>query len=308
LFLVRAGLADEAEKAYTQAAARGVESPFLLMGLGLTQLTRGQADGARSTFTRLTESGDAYRSSLGRLYLAQADAYEGKLAAAAAALQAGLQLDLKSENMANALLRRYSLGRVFLLQGKDSLARKEANAIAGTAEQHLFAQHLYQAGTLFVRLGDLDAARQAARRLSRLREQMPTSFHQAMLAVLQGEIALARGQLQAALDAFQSAVAEYRVYPALEGAAQVHARREQWTQARAAWEQVIASKGEILHVGFAPDLLLAHFQLARVCQRAADTSCARAHYETVSKVWQRGDDLAVRRDADDALRRLIGGQ
>jgi tetratricopeptide (TPR) repeat protein/predicted Ser/Thr protein kinase len=303
LLLARMNQADEAVRVYDNAVSRGIETPYLKWGGGLAYMSQDRIDTARDTFRSLSEAGSLYVS-LSDIYLAQADEYEGKLRAAEQRLDAGLALDRKSGNIANELLRRYLLGRVVLLRDDRVAAARHARAIIGTDERHLIAQNLYQAGTLFVRLGDVQAARSAAARLARLRARMPTGFHGTLLALLQGEIAFAEGRLQEAAASFESAAGGYPRYEAHEGAARVYERQSDWNGARQAWQRVIETRGHILQVGFAGDWPLAHLQMARACRRQEDLNCATAQYEKFIKLWAHGDDLTARREAEAELRQI----
>jgi tetratricopeptide (TPR) repeat protein len=303
LLLARMNQPDEAARVYDSAVSRGIETPYLKWGAGLAYLAQDRIDAARDTFRRLAEAGGLYVS-LSDIYLAQADEYEGKMEAARQRLDAGLALDRKTGNVANELLRRYLLGRVVLLRRDRAAAERQARAIIGTDERHLIAQNLYQAGTLFVRVGDLQAARSAATRLARLRARMPSGFHGTLLDLIQGEIALAENRLQEAAASFESAAGGYPRYEAHEGAARVYERRADWPRARQAWQRVIESRGHILQVGFAADWPLAHLQIARACRREGDSSCAAAQYTKFIKLWTHGDDLVARREAEAELRQI----
>jgi serine/threonine protein kinase/tetratricopeptide (TPR) repeat protein len=301
LLLARLGRPDEAISAYEQAAAKGIDNPFVLWGGGLARMARGENDMARVVFTRLAESGGSYRS-LGELYLAQLDSYEGKLTAARGRLEAGLVLDVKLANLANELLRHYLLGRLLLLQGDLPSAAQQARAILTTGKENLIGQNLYQAGSLLVRAGSIGPARDVLRRLERMHSEIPTPFYRTILEVLRGDVALAGGHLQDAETAFKTAASGYPGSDAHEGLARVYTRRQNWSAAREEWNRVIALRGDILQVGFAADWPLAHLALARACRDAGDRTCATSHYETFLKLWQLGDAVAPRREAEAELR------
>jgi len=302
LLLARLGRPDEAIDAYEQAVARGIDTPYVLWGSGLARTARGENDMARDTFTRLAASGGAYRS-LGELYLAQLDSYEGKLSAARDRFNAGLALDVKLANLANELHRHFLLGRVFLLQGDRASAAQQARAILAAGQESLIPQNLYQAGTLLVRAGNVGPARDVLRRLEGVQGEKPSPFHRTILEVLKGEIALAGGQLKDAEAAFRVAADGYPGSEAHEGLARVLTRRKEWSPALEEWNRVLALRGDILQVGFAADWPLAHLGLARACRDAGDRGCATRHYEEFINLWQRGDS-SIRRDAEEELRQL----
>jgi tetratricopeptide (TPR) repeat protein len=302
LLLARLGRPDEAIATYEQAVARGIDNPYLLWGSGLARTARGESDMARDTFTRLAAAGGAYRS-LGDLYLAQLDSYEGKLSAARDRFNAGLALDVNLANLANELLRHFLLGRVLLLQGDRASAAQQARAILAAGQESLIPQNLYQAGTLLVRAGSLGPARDVSHRLERIQREKPSPFHRTLLEVLKGEIALAGGQLKDAEVAFRLAAGGYPGSEAHEGLARVLTGRKEWSLALEEWNRVLALRGDILQVGFAADWPLAHLGLARACRDAGDRGCATRHYEAFITLWQRGDS-SIRRDAEEELRQL----
>jgi tetratricopeptide (TPR) repeat protein/tRNA A-37 threonylcarbamoyl transferase component Bud32 len=303
LTLAQANEPVEASAAYAEAAARGIETPYLQWGLGLARLSQDQTDSARATFSRLASAGGFYEG-FGDLYLSQVDSYQGKLAAAITRLEAGFALDRRSGNLANELLRHYLVARAALLQQDKRLAERHVRTIVSHTEQQLIPQNLYQAGTLFVRLGNAAAARGVARRLAKVVTRTPSPFHQALLGTLEGEIALLDGRVADAAPAFESAIGRFPMYEAQEGLARLRERRGEWPEARQGWQRVIESRGDILQVGFAADWPLAHVQLARACRNEGNIDCARGQYETFLKLWRQGDDLTIRREADVELRQL----
>jgi len=296
LFLARASSPEEAIRAYREAAQRGIQSPYFYWGLGLAFLSQGKTSEARKQFGRLAEEEGAYRS-LGQLYLARTSIYEGRLGAAVEELQAGMQLDQKLSGQGLQLTRHYLMGRIFLLRGERSAARRQAAAILTFPETQLQVNDLRQAGTLYAQAGDIPVARNILRRLDVLRARTPTSFNVTSFHNLAGEIALAEGRPQAAVESFRSAASQSPRFLSHLGLARAYQAQQDWGRALTEWQQVLGAPGEVLQDDFPADWVLAQLEVARLSLRANDLQAARRNYHGFVRTWGKGDDLPVRRQA-----------
>jgi tetratricopeptide (TPR) repeat protein len=305
LLLARVNQNDRALAVYEEARRRGVQSPRLEWGLGMALLGQGKLSEARERFRQLQETGGIYEG-IGRLYLAAADIYGGKFGAAIEQLYAGIRLDQKLGNRTPERVRRYLLARIFLVRGEPGPARTELRALVTPGPESLSAGELQRAGTLYAWLKDLIEARRLLHQLELVRRRIASSYHESCYHNLAGEVALAEGRTQQAVEAFLGATAEYERFVSDQGLARAYAAQHDWTRARAAWQQVVDARGQVFHSGFPADLVLAHLYLGRVLRRLSDLESARSHYQVFLQVWDRADELSVRREAL-AERQRVGG-
>jgi tetratricopeptide (TPR) repeat protein len=77
-----------------------------------------------------------------------------------------------------------------------------------------------------------------------------------------------------------------------------------WSRARAEWDRLIKSPGEVFQAGFAADWVLAHAERARAEQHLGDIEAARRDYAAFLKLWTRADDLPPKRTAAADARAL----
>jgi tetratricopeptide (TPR) repeat protein/tRNA A-37 threonylcarbamoyl transferase component Bud32 len=305
LFLARNNANEEAIEVHRKAAQRGVESPYLHWGLGLALLGEEKVAEAREEFRRLESAGGIYRA-LGQLCLASTSAYEGKFSAATEQLNAGIPSTQEVADKDAELIRRYLLGRTFLILGKGDLARRQAQLILAAGGEALQPENLRRAGILSAKTGDLSGAREVLRRLDALSRSSRTSFSKSCYHNLAGEIALAEGKTPQAVESFLAAAAEYPRYVPHEGLARAYQAQREWNRAAAEWQQVLHSRGEILQDDMPADWVLAHLELARVYRRLNEPALARTYYEDFLRIWRQADQLPVYRQALREWRELTG--
>jgi tetratricopeptide (TPR) repeat protein len=284
LFLARNNEADAAIAAFDEATQQGIDAPYLLWGLGLARLGRGDVDAARTAFERLRDSGGFYEG-LGRLHLARLALYEGRLDEASEALVENIEAERAAGRTAGELLGRYLLARTHLLAGRPQAARRQAQAML-TAGEALKAEDLRQAGLVFAWAGATTEARVALERLDVLRGDSPGGYAQFCWLALGGELALAEGNAVAATTAFEQASAAQPSYESRHGLARA-LRGTDERRSLAEWEHVARARGEILQDGFPLDWAVAQRQIARLSRQAGDRDRACAAYGAVEDELRR---------------------
>ena len=287
----------QAVEVYRQAETLGLQSPSFHWGLALALLGQGKVDEARGEFGRMQEGGKMYQN-IGRLYLARAAIYEGRLTSAAEQLRADIRWDQTQASKSAELLRRYLLARIFVARGTIAPARRELELILTSGEpEALQAEDLRRTGTLYGRLEDVKSAEGVLHKLELLELNLPTSFNKSCFHNLAGEIALAQGRFGEAVELFSTAMTEYPQFASHEGLARAYQAQHDWDRAVSGWQQVLADRGEILQDCFPADWVMAHLELGRVYDRLGDLTRARSEYEEFLQIWQYADELPVRQQA-----------
>ncbi len=295
LYLAHNNADEEAIAAFREAQQHGISSPELHWGLGLAYLGESKITQAREEFQRIGQAAET-DGDLRDLYLAVADLYEGKLDAARTRLSSRIQA-LPVQTGGLQTVRCYLLGRIYLIQRRPHEASLQADLILRTPDARLQITDLLGAGVLYARGEQTNKARQVALQLNKSRRSVPSSWKRSSFENLQGEILLAKNQLQQAETAFLAAAGEYPNSLSHIGLAHVYQSQQRWEIAAQEWEKVLGAQGEILKNEFPPDLLFAHLELARAYRTMKDRDRALSHYKDFLRLLQHADDLPVFRYA-----------
>jgi len=294
LYLARSNASEEAITTFQAAQQRGVVSPQLHRGLGLAYLGQGNVEQARQQFTELGK-GTETDQELRDLYLAVADLYQGKLEAARSRLAKRVAA-APAEVGGLQLVRRYFLGRIYLLQNKPREALSQADFMLATPASNLQTSDLLRAGILYTRAGSLSKANEVLRRLDGARKSIPSSWNKSCYDNLEGEIRLSEKVDGQAETSFLASASEYPDSFSHIGLARAYAAQGKAELAGQEWETVLRAKGEMLQDSFVPDLIAAHLGLARACAYF-DRQRAGAQYNEFLQLWQNADDLPMLREA-----------
>jgi eukaryotic-like serine/threonine-protein kinase len=296
----------EAIQVYRQAANRGLQTPSLHWGLGLVLLGQGKVEEARGEFSQLQGAGKMYQN-IGRLYLARTEIYEGNLTSAAERLDADIRWDQSQASKSAELLRRYLLACIFIERGLIPQARRQLELILTAGEpEALQAEDLRRAGTLYARIGDVKSAESVLHKLELLGSKLPSSFNKSCSQNLAGEIALAQGRFESAVELFSAAEAEYPRFASHEGLARTYQAQSDWNRAAARWQKVLQDRGEILQDSFPADWVVAHLELGRVYRHLSDSAKAHGEYEEFLRTWKDADELPVRQQALQEWQQMTG--
>jgi tetratricopeptide (TPR) repeat protein len=242
---------------------------------------------------------------MGELYQIRTDLYEGKLNAARVQLAAGIKKDQGSSEKGIQVFRRNLLGRTSLLLGNPAEARKQADAIMATRSNDLQAEDVLAAGVLYARAGDSLHARNSLRQLNSIQSQTSTKLNKSNVMKLTGEIALAEARNSDAIESFTAAGAEFPDGSAHMGIAKAFEAQRDWERAAHEWEQAVKARGEIVAGNGVPsDYPIAQFHLANCYRESGNTTAARQHYQEFLNLWGQTDDLPLRTEAADELRKL----
>jgi eukaryotic-like serine/threonine-protein kinase len=294
---------EDAIATFAEAQKRGIDTPQLHWGLGMSFLGQGKLDSAREEFRKLDQGTDTDKD-LKELYLVVADLYEGKLAAARAELVRHIRSN-PADSGGLQFVRRYFIGRIDLMCGRPAGAIAQADSITRAPESELLTFDWFSAGILYARAGQTDRARRVLSRLNTSRKTTPSSWNNSTFHNLQGEILLAEKQPATAESAFLTATTNYPANFSHIGLARTYQTEQRWALAVAEWERVSHAIGEILRNEFPPDLVLAHLELARALREIGDHDRARTQYNEFLRLWRNADDLRVRHQGENELQQLI---
>lgn len=302
LYLARESRADAAISAAREAEQHGVSSSRIHWGLGLAHLAEGEVLMARQAFREIGRATETDRD-LQDLCFVVADLYEGNLASAQMELAKQIQA-VPPQSGGLQLFRRYLLGRIYLAQRRAREAQRQADLISRMPSNSLQSDDLFFAGTLYVRAGRIDKAKEVLRRLDNLRKTIPSSENQKNFHNLDGEILLSEGRAQQAEISFSIPAPSFAPFVASTGLARAYQAEERWELSAGQWERVLREKGEILQNGFPPDFASAHLQLAQVYLRMNNRDLARKHYQEALRMWKHGDEFTQSREAQRALQKM----
>ena len=277
---------------YEKARARKLTLPQLEWAHGIMLLAEGKVPQARAQFEAL-EASSAVHAGIARLYLANADILEGRLAAARERLRIDIAADQRKGDLNAENKRRYILGQLWQLEGNRAAAAEQLAAMLSPGVQRLGANESLLTGVLAVSIGDLPRAGEMLRHLDRQRVEAPSAFVESCYYLLAAEIALAQKRPAEAIEQFKRSALNYPRVLSSQGLARAFAAQGDWRQAREMWTTVVNARGSLLHDGFGADWALAHLELARASREAGAVPDAREYYDRFLDRWEGGDDLPL---------------
>jgi eukaryotic-like serine/threonine-protein kinase len=287
LYLAFENQPEAAITAAREALQRGVDPPQLHWGLGLAYLAQGEVSRARQEFQRIGQETETDRE-LEQLCIVVADLYEGKLNAAKANLATPAPGPFPQSGGLETF-QHYLLGRIYLSQGNLPEARFQADLILSMPSAELQVSDLLNAGVLYARAGQTNRASQVLRLIDDARKRFPSSSNHSSFHELEGEIGLADARPAKAERSFNTAIQDYARVGSHIGLARAYQAERRWDLATREWEQVLRSRGEILHNDFPPDLAYAHLALGRLYVLLKAPGLARTHYEEMIRMEAQSD-------------------
>jgi len=302
LYLAYENQPEAAITAAREALEHSVDPPQMHWGLGLAYLAQGEVSRARQEFQRIGQETETNRD-LEQLCMVVADLYEGKLNAAKAKLPAPAS-EPSRQSGGLETFRHYLLGRIYLSQGNLPEAKLQADLILRTPNAGLQISDLLNAGVLYARAGRIDQASQVLRLIDDARKRFPSSSIQSFFHDLEGEIELADARPAMAEGSFTTAIEDYALVGSHIGLARTYQAERRWDLATREWEQVLRSRGEILHYDFPPDLAYTQLELGRLYGLLEEPDIARTHYEEMIRMEAQADDFPAVNLARSELKEL----
>jgi tetratricopeptide (TPR) repeat protein/predicted Ser/Thr protein kinase len=259
LLLARNNQPQAALDASAEATKAGVGSPYLYWARGLARAGTNDLAGARDDFDRLSVTPGYDR--LGGLQGARLGLYEGNLARAIGDLSRVVEVTRRDRDTALELAARIQLARAAIAMGDLPRARAESAAVIRlSAPAMTKANGIRDAGSLALAVGDPASARMC---LDRLDASTPSAIVQAAHLFLAGDIARYERRFADADRLLDESYARCPFYGCSRVRAEAAEAAGNWTGAAAAWNAVLAAKGQIIQDGFTPDLERAREGLKR---------------------------------------------
>jgi tetratricopeptide (TPR) repeat protein len=197
LYAMYAGELETAEAEARAVLAQNPSYAKALVAVALAQLGQGRIDEARQTYGQL-EGVSARGASFAAMGLADIALYEGRLGEAAAILKKGIAGDVANEYGTPAAVKTVTLARVHLLTGRRSEALRAVESALARSRQTNVA---YPAALVLIGAGQPSRAAGIASELESRLEADPRAYAK----LVEGEIALAKGDARVALGRFQEA-------------------------------------------------------------------------------------------------------
>jgi serine/threonine protein kinase/tetratricopeptide (TPR) repeat protein len=298
-YLIRVNRFTEVLQAFQEARARKIESRQLHWPAGIAQWGLGNIEDARREFELLRQGGSRYEENLAQLYLARLLIFEGRLREAEESLRDGLRLDEKQQSTAWIPVRLYLLARLELVRGRLAEARVYTQRLGAASREVPLPENLKRAGALELELGDPASARQFLSLLKNLGSHKGQDYTESQLSNLQGELELASGKVDQAIESQLRAAAFLRLAPEPHASlGKLYGMKGDWHDAVKEYQQYLQFKGMIFHDDFPSGWVLAHLWLARAFANAGDTRQALHYYDEFLRLWAGADsDLPPLRQA-----------
>ncbi len=235
-FLLYAGKFDDALKE-ADAAIRlnpSFDRAYVVKAVGA--LVAGRTDQALEAYAQAGRAG-ARGASLAAMGNADIALFEGRTSDAVSLLRAGIQADLEAGQKGRAAAKQVLLARAQLQQGLSAAAAVSAQeALKSTKDSDI----LQLAAKVLVEAGDEAAARDVARILGKRLDRVP----QGQAKVIEGEIALKKGQAAEAIRILRDAQKLVDTWIGRLELGRAYLAAEAFTEADAEFDACLRRRGE----------------------------------------------------------------
>jgi tetratricopeptide (TPR) repeat protein len=207
-----------------------------------TQLASGDSAAARAAFEALRARGPE-AASIASLGLADVALYEGRLGDATGILQEGIAADEKAGDMGNAAFKYVALAEARMKAGDRGGAVRAAQR-ATQLRQH--ESVLFPAALVLIEAGRTEAAAAIAKTLSNMLQQQTVAYSR----LINGQMALTKGQVSEALEAFRDAEKRHNSWFAHLLLGRLYLQAGRFGEAAAQFDECLKRRGEAADVFF----------------------------------------------------------
>jgi DNA-binding winged helix-turn-helix (wHTH) protein/tetratricopeptide (TPR) repeat protein len=278
-------------QAYSKAFE--IDPQFLIAGnvnreYGFALVANGDIQKAEQVFSALLEKSETRENGLRSL--AFLDLYRGRYASAQGRLQQSLDI-LRTHNAPPLSVARVQLLLAIVSEGRGDAKGQQQNLDAALAHFKDIQQKVVfgsMLGDACARAGFLDQAQKIAAVITPLADQRSTE-QMGYLHLIEGEIALAAGQRDIAIELLKQADKENRTGFSIEALAHGYHQSGQIGEAVASYEKMLSSIGPSL--GWEPQQrwLEARYTLALDYSSRGDKQKARETLATLLNLWKDAD-------------------
>jgi tetratricopeptide (TPR) repeat protein/tRNA A-37 threonylcarbamoyl transferase component Bud32 len=254
---------------------------------GMTLVINGERERGRGVFEQAAANPDM--ASKGLRSLAYLDLYEGRFSRARDRLEDAVLLHEAGQELLSATRVHIILALVLDTQGDRRAARTHLERAAALVDpQESLTWIMARLGIAYVRLGNPGEAARILEQV-RARTDRGSRRQRSLLHQLEGEIELATGDAERAIELLQLADSEHRDATTMESLAHAYSTAGRTGEAIAAYEEVIAKQH--LALGWEPQLswLDAHRRLAEAYRERGDTEQALATIRALLELWREAD-------------------
>jgi pentatricopeptide repeat protein len=292
--LVRTNQFSDALTVYDQARSHKLEAANLKLLAALAAWGEGDLLRAREMLDSLSNEGNSYWNVVSRLFVGKLLTFQGRMTEATEVFRTGLALVQMPgfENWVPTF--QYQIARAQFVMGNMPAARSEAQRYRKFAKEAPIAINFQRGVRLALQVGDLQSAKYFQRLARRQTTLSPDPFSEMELHNLTGDIDLASGNSEKAVQEQQSALTFRKWYTPYFSLGEACEASENWNCAIEAYTQYLDSKGAILRDDAGEDWVIAHYSLARVYFKSGDLASGQVYYKKFLTLFSAADpDLPV---------------
>jgi pentatricopeptide repeat protein len=290
-----------------------ITGDFINDEYGFTLVRMGQLQKARDVFDQMLASGEVWKKARGYRSIALLNMYQGKLSEAASNLKQAISINRSDDRQTSEYRDRMYLAEICRLQGRTSEFISELNAAERMLSESQFAPSwISMLAKIYARMGKLEKASQLSAEIISQADNVTAlsgidrseNGDQSDIALIKGEIALAKGNIADAIESFEVSLHwEPRNAYLLESLATAYRQTGQLTEAAEKYEEIISE----FRLGNEEQTIwiLAHNELGNIYRDLGNVEKAREYYDRFLNIWKEADEgITVLQEARDEIRKL----
>jgi serine/threonine protein kinase/tetratricopeptide (TPR) repeat protein len=277
---------------------------YLNHEFGQVYVRMGEYRKAQDVFEKMLGK-ENWRKARGHRSLALMYMYRGQYDLAMEHLQDCILLNQAAKEVLSELRDRLFLAAAYLVKGRKDDFRKEIEAaVALRAKRRIDPWFLQIALKLYARNGLVAESKALYKEMAENMDENQI-VNRMLLELCRGEIALAEGNFDDAINLFELAYRQREDNYVLESIAFAHLQKGDINKAVSHYEQLIGrhrTGGEDQEYW-----IQTHYRLGRICEEIGDKAKAVRYYEDFLNIWKEADaDIPMLIDAEKRLASLKG--
>jgi serine/threonine protein kinase/tetratricopeptide (TPR) repeat protein len=298
--LLRTNQFGETLAVYEQARSHKLVTTNLTFLAALAVWGNEDLRSARRMLDSLDDGTSDYWKVVNKLYLGKLLGYQGHLREALAAFHSGLAL-VERPGWENWIpVFQYQVAKAELVRGGSTVAKIECRKYGRIATLAPNPENLQRAAWLSLAINDIGSARRFQHLLERRVVLHPDAFSEMELYTLTGDIDLATGHTESAIQNQEKALAFHKGFEPYLALGEACERSRNWNCATEAYANYLHLKGEILRDDVSWDFVIANYSLSRVYFRSGNRALALQAYNEFLALFASADTtLPVLADSRD---------